>query len=65
MLKLEYRDVLTAIIHPGVLEHYGATIPVGTTLTNDLSISADGSTIVGSYVDSRLRVGNWRAHIAK
>lgn len=48
-----------------VLEHYGAIIPAGTTLTNALSISADGSTIVGSYVDSQRHVGNWMAHITK
>jgi uncharacterized membrane protein len=48
-----------------VLHKFGASIPAGTTLTTALSISADGSTIVGQYVDSQFHSGNWIAHITK
>jgi uncharacterized membrane protein len=46
-----------------VLKGLGAKIPAGTTLTDALSISADGSTIVGQYVDSKFNAGNWIAHL--
>jgi uncharacterized membrane protein len=48
-----------------VLKQFGATIPAGITLTTAESISADGSTIVGHYVDSNFNPGNWIAHITK
>ncbi len=48
-----------------VLQRLGANIPAGFTLTTAVSISADGSTIVGQYVDSQFNVGNWTAHITK
>jgi uncharacterized membrane protein len=48
-----------------VLQQFGASIPAGITLTTAESISADGSTIVGQYVDSHFNNGNWMAHIAK
>jgi len=48
-----------------VLQHLGADIPAGTTLTTALSVSADGSTIVGEYVDSQFRFGNWMAHLTE
>ena len=47
-----------------VLKTLGARIPAGTTLTNALSISADGSTMVGQYVRGKT-FGNWMAHITK
>jgi probable HAF family extracellular repeat protein len=47
-----------------VLRTLGAKIPAGTTLTNALSISADGSTMVGQYVRGK-NFGNWMAHITK
>jgi probable HAF family extracellular repeat protein len=47
-----------------VLRTLGAKIPAGTTLTNALSISADGSTMVGQYVRGK-NFGNWVAHITK
>ena len=46
-----------------VLKRMGANIPAGTTLTTALSISADGSTMVGQYVDSQFNFGNWMVHI--
>ena len=45
-----------------VLNRMGANIPAGTTLTTAISISADGSTMVGQYVD-QTKVGNWMVHI--
>jgi probable HAF family extracellular repeat protein len=48
-----------------VLNQFGANIPAGTTLTSAGSISADGSTVAGQYVDSQLHFGNWIAHITK
>jgi uncharacterized membrane protein len=48
-----------------VLKHSGAIIPAGITLTTAESISADGSTIVGEYVDSNYNYGNWIAHVSK
>jgi probable HAF family extracellular repeat protein len=47
-----------------VLRTLGAKIPAGTTLTNAVSISADGSTMVGQYVNGQT-FGNWIAHITK
>jgi probable HAF family extracellular repeat protein len=49
----------------GLLRQNGANIPAGTTLTTAVSISADGSTIVGQYFDSQLHFGNWIVHITK
>jgi probable HAF family extracellular repeat protein len=46
-----------------LLNELGANIPAGTTLTTAISISADGSTIVGQSVDSSNNVRNWIAHI--
>jgi probable HAF family extracellular repeat protein len=48
-----------------VLRQLGARIPAGTTLTTAVSISADGSTIVGQFVDLQFNFGNWMAHITK
>jgi probable HAF family extracellular repeat protein len=47
-----------------VLRTLGAKIPAGTTLTTALSISADGSTMVGQYVHGKT-FGNWMAHITQ
>jgi uncharacterized membrane protein len=47
-----------------VLKTLGAKIPAGTTLTTALSISADGSKMVGQYFDGQ-KFGNWMAHITK
>jgi uncharacterized membrane protein len=47
------------------LRHLGAKIPAGTTLITAVSISADGSTMAGQYVDSQFNFGNWMAHITK
>jgi uncharacterized membrane protein len=47
-----------------VLRNLGANIPAGTTLTDAVSISADGSTMVGQYVNGQT-FGNWIAHITK
>jgi probable HAF family extracellular repeat protein len=47
-----------------VLNQMGARIPAGTTLTDAVSISADGSTMVGQYVNGPT-FGNWIAHITK
>ena len=47
-----------------VLRQYGAHIPAGTTLITAVSVSADGSTIAGQYVDSQFNVGNFIAHIS-
>jgi probable HAF family extracellular repeat protein len=48
-----------------VLNELGANIPAGTVLTTADTISADGSTAVGQYVDSQFHFGNWVAHITK
>jgi uncharacterized membrane protein len=48
-----------------VLKKSGAKIPAGVTLTTAESISADGSTIVGQYVDSQFNFGNWMVHITE
>jgi uncharacterized membrane protein len=48
-----------------VLRQLGANVPAGITLTTADSISADGSTLVGQYVDSQFHFGNWTAHISK
>jgi probable HAF family extracellular repeat protein len=45
-----------------MLKKSGAKIPAGITLTTAESISADGSTIVGQYVDSQFNSGNWMVH---
>ena len=47
-----------------VLRQYGAHIPAGTTLITAVSVSADGSTIAGQYVDSQFNFGNFIAHIS-
>jgi probable HAF family extracellular repeat protein len=47
-----------------VLKKLGAKIPAGTTLTTAVSISADGSTMAGQYVNGQT-FGNWIAHITK
>ena len=47
-----------------VLKKLGAKIPAGTTLTTAVSISADGSTMAGQYVNGQ-NFGNWMAHITK
>lgn len=47
-----------------VLDELKAKIPAGTILTDALSISADGSTIAGQYVNGQ-EFGNWIAHITK
>jgi probable HAF family extracellular repeat protein len=47
-----------------VLNKLGAKIPAGTTLTTAVSISADGSTMAGQYVNGQ-NFGNWMAHITK
>ena len=54
--QMGMKDLLT------VLNRMGANIPAGTTLTTALSISADGTTMVGQYVD-QVKVGNWMVHI--
>jgi len=46
-----------------VLTQMGAQIPAGTVLTTALSISADGTTMAGQYVDAQNNFGNWIAHI--
>jgi uncharacterized membrane protein len=52
-------------LHPlqSTLVRNGAVIPRGVTLTNVLAISADGSTIVGLWVDAKFHQGPWVAHI--
>jgi uncharacterized membrane protein len=47
-----------------VLTKLGAKIPAGTTLTTAVSISADGSTMAGQYVNGQ-NFGNWMARITK
>jgi uncharacterized membrane protein len=46
-----------------VLVRNGARIPSGVTLTNVLAISADGSTIVGLWLDQNFNQGPWIVHI--
>jgi len=46
-----------------VLREWGARIPSGTTLITADSISADGSAVVGQYMDTQFNFGNWIAHI--
>lgn len=41
----------------------GAVIPSGVVLTNAIAISADGSTIVGLWVDANFNSGAWAAHL--
>jgi len=48
-----------------VLKQYGANIPDGTILFTAVSISADGSTMAGEYMDSQFNFGNFIAHITK
>lgn len=48
-----------------VLNDLGANIPAGTILTDAVSISADGSTLAGQYVDSQFHFGNWMVHVTK
>ena len=52
-------------LHPvqPALVRNGAVIPRGVTLTNVLAISADGSTIVGLWVDAKFNQGPWVAHL--
>jgi uncharacterized membrane protein len=52
-------------LHPlqSALAHNGAIIPAGVVLTNVLAISADGSTIVGLWLDAKFNQGPWIAHI--
>lgn len=45
------------------LARNGAVIPKGVTLTNVLAISADGSTIVGLWLDAKFNQGPFLAHI--
>jgi hypothetical protein len=47
------------------LRQMGAKIPAGVTLITAVSISADGSTIVGQYFDTQFNFGDWIAHITK
>jgi probable HAF family extracellular repeat protein len=48
-----------------VLNQLGANVPAGTTLTTVDSISGDGSTVAGQYVDSQFHFGNWMARVTK
>ena len=52
-------------LHPvqSAFVHNGAIISQGVTLTNVLAISADGSTIVGLWLDAKFNQGPWIAHI--
>lgn len=47
------------------LRQMGAKIPTGMTLSTALSISADGSTMVGEYFDANFQFGTWMVHITK
>jgi probable HAF family extracellular repeat protein len=47
-----------------VLRKLGAKVPAGTILTTAVSISADGSTLVGQYVHGQ-NFGNWMAQVTK
>jgi len=47
-----------------MLQNLGANIPAGMTLTTAVSISADGSTMVGQYANGQ-NFGNWIAHITR
>lgn len=46
-----------------VLKSQGAQIPKGIYLTNALAISADGTTIVGTWLDNSYNQGTWMAHL--
>jgi hypothetical protein len=46
------------------LKKLGVKIPAGMTLTTAVTISADGSTMAGQYVNGQT-FGNWMAHITK
>jgi len=46
-----------------VLTQAGAQIPDGIYLTNALAISADGSTIVGTWLDANYNQGTWMARL--
>lgn len=46
-----------------VLTQAGATIPEGIDLTNALAISADGSTVVGTWQDVNFNQGTWIGHL--
>ena len=46
-----------------VLTQAGATIPDGIYLTNALAISADGSTVVGTWQDADYNQGTWIARL--
>ena len=45
------------------LTQAGATIPDGIDLTNALAISADGSTVVGTWQDVNFNQGTWIGHL--
>ena len=45
------------------LKWAGAPIPNGVFLTNALAISADGSTIVGTWQDTNFNQGTWIARL--
>ncbi len=55
----------TATMHSlrNTLKWAGAPIPHGVFLTNALAISADGSTIVGTWQDVNFNQGTWLAHL--
>jgi uncharacterized membrane protein len=46
-----------------VLTQAGAQIPAGIYLTNALAISADGSTIVGTWADATYNQGTFMARL--
>ncbi len=46
-----------------VLEARGAKVPSGIVLNDVLGISADGSTVVGTWVDSQFHSGTFLAHL--
>ena len=46
-----------------VLKSAGAQIPAGIYLTNALAISADGSTVVGTWQDANYNQGTWMARL--
>ena len=48
-----------------VLQHMGAKIRSNVFITDALSISADGSTMVGTWQDSNFNQGAWMARFAK
>ena len=47
----------------GYLNTHGAKIPGNIYLTTAVSISADGSTIVGTWQDAKFNQGGWIAHL--